>query len=178
MFREEFILKAIRGKEVLDVGSVGQTSSYNLWEQMKKAAKSLTGIDIVPSRAPATVCGNMESYSFGRFFDVVVAGDVIEHVDNPGLFLQNVHRHLKDGGALILTTPNAKWPTVFLKPNPTHTLWHDRYTLSHLLARHGFEVAYFAYYFGNKNHYNFFLWPLVLRQAMLVVAKKRVTAKD
>jgi SAM-dependent methyltransferase len=41
-----------------------------------------------------------------KSFDVVVSVEGIEHLENPHLFLREVNRVLKDGGALILTTPN------------------------------------------------------------------------
>ena len=114
--------------------------------------------------------GDVESHDFGCRFEAIVAGDVIEHLSNPGRFLDNCRRHLEAGGTLLLTTPNAKWPTVFLRPNPSHALWHDRHTLRHLLERHGFRVVQLRYYPGNKPHYP---WPLRLlawRQQLLVVA--------
>ena len=145
MIREEIIKSYVRGKDVLDVGSVGQTVHYSLWEDIKSVAGSLTGIDIMPSDAEDVIQGNMETYLFDRKFDVIVMGDVIEHVDNQGLLLDNARKHLVDDGLLIITTPNAKWPTVFVPNNPTHTLWHDRSTLGVILGRHGFEIMRFRY---------------------------------
>lgn len=195
MQREQIIASYVRGKQVLDIGSVGQdiaflsgaltdrageqSQKYSLWNLISKEAKFVIGIDPeAPSEkgevaGGAVVRGNMEDYQFGRTFEVIVAGDVIEHVSNQGRFLENIHRHLAPEGRLVLTTPNAKWPTVFFKPNETHTLWHDRHTLTHALSRAGFEVERLVYYFGNKPHYSWWLCPLVWRQALLVVAKKR-----
>src|SRR3954466_6084356 len=99
MIREKLISDLVRGKEVLDIGSFGQTESYSLWEVLKKAgAKSLTGVDLPEAKQTAAekfsvsaaslpaderiVLGNMETHEFGRSFDVIVAGDIIEHVDN------------------------------------------------------------------------------------------------
>jgi SAM-dependent methyltransferase len=39
-------------------------------------------------------------------FDLVVSVEGIEHLENPHLFLREVHRILKDDGQLIVTTPN------------------------------------------------------------------------
>ena len=174
MIREKIILKYIKNKDVLDIGSVGQTQEYNLWEVMKKEAKYLVGIDIEPSNDKDIVLGNMENYDFCCDFDVIIAGDVLEHTDNQGLFLNNINKHLKENGVLILTTPNAKWLTVLFKPSPTHTLWHDKYTLFYILQKHGFKITHFQYYFGNKKHYNLFKRFLVWRQQMLVICNKEV----
>lgn len=171
MNREQIIIKYIKNKDVLDIGSVGQTVTYNLWGFLEKQAARLTGIDTISSNNPKIVLGNMETYHFGHQFDVIVAGDVLEHIDNQGLFLNNIKKHLKKNGYLILTTPNAKWITVMLKPNPTHTLWHDKYTLFHLLNRFDFKVVFFKYYCGNKPYYNFFKKILALRQQMIIICQ-------
>lgn len=182
MIREALISERVRGRKTLDVGSLGQTDRYRLWDVLDGHAGSLTGIDLddetigafggTPCAAPdpRIARGNMETHDFGERFEVIVAGDVIEHFSNPGLFLDNCRHHLTGDGVLILTTPNAKWPTVFLRPNPTHTLWHDRFTLAHLLDRHGFAVEHFRYYPGNKSSYPLPLRLLAWRQAMLMVA--------
>jgi 2-polyprenyl-3-methyl-5-hydroxy-6-metoxy-1,4-benzoquinol methylase len=52
-------------------------------------------------------------------FDLVVSFQVIEHIQNDSLFLQEIHRVLKPGGTALLTTPNRK---LSLTRNP----WHVR----------------------------------------------------
>jgi 2-polyprenyl-3-methyl-5-hydroxy-6-metoxy-1,4-benzoquinol methylase len=189
MIREKIILSTIKDKKVLDIGSIGQTNDYNLWNlYFTVPFKELTGIDLpdskqslqdvfkinkVDTQRPSNIVfGNMENYKFNEKFDVIVAGDVIEHVSNQGLFLQNIREHLNENGQLIITTPNAKWLTVIFKPNPTHTLWHDRYTLEYILKQNGFQIELFKYYFGNKNHYNWISRILTLRQSMIFICSK------
>jgi len=189
MKREDIILNEIVDKHVLDIGSVGQTSKYSLWNQYQSVEyKSLTGIDIdlisnenidlfgedALSKGFDIVAGNMETHKFGRKFDVIIAGDVIEHVNNQGNFLVNVHQHLEDGGKFILTTPNAKWPTVFLEPNPTHTLWHDIHTLSRILNMNNFRIKDYHYYYGNKKSYFFPKNLFAYKQSLLFVCEKNI----
>lgn len=189
-YRNDLITPYVTGKRVLDIGSVGQTDEYCLWNVLNDNAEYLIGVDLPDATKTieyefniseqATVhakderirYGDMESANLGEKFEVVVAGDVLEHVSNQGLFLDNVHRHLIDDGKFIITTPSAKWPTVFLRPNPTHALWHDIYTLTTILNRHHFEIECWQYYFGNKPHYSFWTVPLVYRQSLFVVARK------
>ena len=52
-------------------------------------------------------------------YDVVVSFQVIEHIEDDALFLQEIHRVLKPGGKVLLTTPNRK---LSLTRNP----WHIR----------------------------------------------------
>jgi 2-polyprenyl-3-methyl-5-hydroxy-6-metoxy-1,4-benzoquinol methylase len=43
-------------------------------------------------------------------FDVVLCGDLIEHLRDPGSFLAGVRPLIRPGGRLVLTTPNvANW---------------------------------------------------------------------
>src|SRR5207253_10239263 len=45
-----------------------------------------------------------------RSFDVVICGDLIEHLRDPERFLVRVRPLLRPGGRLVLTTPNvANW---------------------------------------------------------------------
>ncbi len=188
MKREDIILPLVRGKRVLDIGSVGQSDVYCLWDALAAESRSLIGVDLPGAEDTAqtllgvdrsgldhaadsrVVRANMETVDLGRSFDVVVAGDVIEHVSNQGLFLENIRSHLATGGRLVITTPNAKWPTVALRPNLTHVLWHDRFTLHQLLTRHGFRVERLLFYQGNKPRYPLWAYPLLLRQQILVIA--------
>jgi 2-polyprenyl-3-methyl-5-hydroxy-6-metoxy-1,4-benzoquinol methylase len=46
-------------------------------------------------------------YNFkDSFADTIIAGELIEHLENPLGFLNECHRILKPGGVLIITTPN------------------------------------------------------------------------
>ena len=40
-------------------------------------------------------------------FDIIITSEVIEHMEDPGIFIKNIGRILKKGGLVILTTPNA-----------------------------------------------------------------------
>ena len=81
-------------------------------------------------------------------FDYVVAGELIEHLANPGKFLQAAEAKLGAEGRLISTTPNPWcWPRLKqlvysgeVQCNPEHTHYHDRRTLRQLLKRYGFET--------------------------------------
>lgn len=42
----------------------------------------------------------------GRRYDVVLSFEVLEHVDDQGVYLENMVRHLRPGGVLVVSTPN------------------------------------------------------------------------
>ena len=82
-----------------------------------------------------------------------VADDLVEHLSNPGLFLDRCREHLKQNGRLILTTPNtfnlyniAEKLTKFEATiNKDHTAYHNYKTLRRLLQKNGFEPAEFGF---------------------------------
>ena len=84
-------------------------------------------------------------------FDAVIAGDVIEHLENPSRFLREVSRVLKDGGRLIISTPQANdwWVTLhnwFFRrwvkdPDPGEHLQNwTMLDMTRLLKKNGFAV--------------------------------------
>lgn len=152
----------IKNKRVLDIGCVDarpdgqkkyEKSGLHLF--LKEHASELVGIDIHEEginqmkRAGYNVmAADAESMNLGMNFDCIVAGEIIEHLSNPGLFLESIKRHLVDDGYAIITTPNAFGMRNFfrilqknrIKVHEEHTCWFDPKTLAQLLSRHSFEV--------------------------------------
>lgn len=54
---------------------------------------------------------NLKDFGKGSF-DVAVATAVIEHVENPGSFVQQVARILRPGGLFIITAPDPFWERI------------------------------------------------------------------
>jgi SAM-dependent methyltransferase len=85
--------------------------------------------------------------------DVIVAGEIIEHLDAPGSFLRAMRLLVKPDGMLIVTTPNAYRPLNVVAPlfgfeliHPDHTAWHSPHTLACLMTRNGWHVESIGYY--------------------------------
>lgn len=159
--RIEWITKRCENKDVLDVGCVGGGEFYHnrsdwLHGAIKKRAKYLLGIDANQGEVDRlqqlgynVKCANGETFfSNSRKFDVVVAGEFIEHIDNPGLFLDCAKKNLRHNGYLILTTPNARHPANWLRfhDEPEHVQLYSPSLLSHLLDRHGFKIEAVQYF--------------------------------
>ena len=92
-----------------------------------------------------------ESFDLGERFDVVWAGELIEHLSNPGGFLDLRQAPCAEW-TLVLTTPNGfavsnfvyrLWGTV--RVNLDHACWYCADTLGGLLDRHGFGIEEMAY---------------------------------
>lgn len=80
-------------------------------------------------------------------FDVVISSEVIEHVPAPLDAVREMHRVLKPGGLLVLTTPNKRWFFLIwlankLKLRPYQGLenWVSWRTLKHTVQDLGFEI--------------------------------------
>jgi ubiquinone/menaquinone biosynthesis C-methylase UbiE len=65
-------------------------------------------------------------------YDFVVSFQVIEHIEDDGLFLKEIHRVLKPGGRALITTPNR---SMSLTRNPWHTREYLPGELSKLAAQ-------------------------------------------
>lgn len=54
------------------------------------------------------ICTTVEDFcrNHGESFDVVVASEVLEHVDNPTVFVEDCCSCLKPGGRIVVTTIN------------------------------------------------------------------------
>jgi len=95
-----------------------------------------------------------EPFHFARdaSFDVVFAGEVIEHMYDDGRFLREIHRVLKPDGIVALTTPNLFFLVNRLvmpfgrMPHfayaPYHYHFYSRDTLSALARENGFRVLH------------------------------------
>jgi len=160
----------IKGKDVLDIGCVDarpggekKYKSTGLHLFLKESASSVLGVDLdeggvksMKDEGYNVMAADCEDMDLKRRFDCVVAGEIIEHLSNPGLFLENVKRHLAENGFLIITTPNAFGIVNFfrilrrnsIKVHAEHTCWYDPATLRQLLERHSFKVE--EMFFSNK----------------------------
>ena len=157
-----FLANIVRDKKVLDVGCVEHSfensvkkGSYWLHQRIAETAASVLGIDyeeeeILRMRQAGynAACANAEDFDLHDRFDVVVAGELLEHLSNPGKFLACAYRHLHDDGRLVLSTPNANCMIYFLEnillgreiDNHDHCCIYSPTTLARLLSRHGFTV--------------------------------------
>jgi 2-polyprenyl-3-methyl-5-hydroxy-6-metoxy-1,4-benzoquinol methylase len=164
--RFEVIEPYLRG-DVMDIGCVdartGREDSKTrierkpdlLFQRIAKAHPDTLGVDIDEEGVEAlrelgynAVCADGHTMDLGRKFDTIIAGEIIEHLENPGQFLRNMRRHLKEDGVLFLSTPNPFsshriwkiWRYGIPSVHEDHTCWFDPITLNQLLERSGLET--------------------------------------
>lgn len=140
-------MKGPRGR-VLDVGcGAGGTST------VAAAGGRLLGVDLgaeatVAAQARGLEVARMDATDLGTqagVFDLVVALDVLEHLDDPAAAAREFRRTLRPGGMLLVTVPAYQW----LWSSHDVALGHrKRYTsqpLRALLASAGLEVELCSY---------------------------------
>lgn len=161
--RYDLIGRLSTGKSVLDIGCVGHNlddarQSRDPWLHgfLKKCATRVVGVDMLAddikrmqSEGYEVHCADAQTMDLGETFDVIVAGAVIEHLENPGLFLDNMRKHLKPDGAIVLTTPNPFYTynqiTIALAGkldvNAEHCIWLCPETMTTLAERSKLQLA-------------------------------------
>ena len=102
-----------RGIELI----IGEAEHYTAIDKIESAIAALR----VKFPTGTFLSGNIPPLSDFKdnSFDRVVSFQVIEHIQDDVLFLQEIHRVLKPGGVALLTTPNR---SMSLSRNP----WHIR----------------------------------------------------
>jgi 2-polyprenyl-3-methyl-5-hydroxy-6-metoxy-1,4-benzoquinol methylase len=90
---------------------------------------------------------HLEALDLNQTFDVVVAGDIIEHLSNPGLMLEGIKRFCKPTTLLIVTTPNAFGMLNFFRhvagtfhEGKEHVMTFNSENIATLLTRHGYRI--------------------------------------
>ncbi|MGC8817571.1 MAG: class I SAM-dependent methyltransferase [Candidatus Hadarchaeum sp.] len=188
--RIKLIQRYCKGKKVLDVGCVGHTVPYEhpLWlhKYIREVTDQVLGIDIEAEKVKELrekgynmIVADALSCDLGEKFDVIVAGQVIEHLDNPGIFLENMKRHLSDDGVMIISTDNAHG-AMFIKDyliqrpniNPQHCMFFSRETITELLRRHQLEIVEF-YYYDDAWKWFFRIFPQFASNFIFVCRPKR-----
>jgi SAM-dependent methyltransferase len=108
---------------ILDYGSGWGLFSRIISEKSKNF--NVVGIDLdeMSLKISQDIIGNQDNLNFlnktifdfeKESFDYVVSMQVIEHVHNPGNYLKEINRVLKNDGILIITLPNVVQPMSFL----------------------------------------------------------------
>ena len=111
------LLEAVgTGNRVLDVGC----SSGYLARPLAERGNTIVGLELDPEAARAAeefcelvLVGDVETMHLPLepgSFDVVLGGDVIEHLRDPTATLARLRPYLRPGGRVVLSTPNvANW---------------------------------------------------------------------
>lgn len=161
----KFFTSVVKGRRVLDVGVVQHSVAafdFDTWlhREIVQSSSSCLGLDIdidgvdeLKRRGFNVIQGDAQDFKLGETFDIITAGDLIEHLHNFGGFLSSCKEHLREDGVVAISTPNVFWWKTFLhvlflgdsNPHPEHTCWFCEKTLKQTLARHDFEIVELRY---------------------------------
>lgn len=186
--RVEFIKKACAGKKVLHLGctnypytedSIAQNMLLHF--ELEKVCSELygfdfdrKGIDILEGKGVKNLyqadLENLDKVELNEKFDVIIAGEMIEHLSNPGLFLRGIQRFMNKETALVITTINAYCGFRFVvyalrsrggerEPvHPDHISYYSYKTLSLVINRENLDVGEFYFYDVGDEHRPYLHW--------------------
>lgn len=148
---------------LLDIGC----GNGHLMEAAQKRRWQVTGYDVdsksnrdIENRLNTKVYdGDFLKIDWAKKFDLVTMHQVLEHLKEPGAYLDSIHKMLTAQGYLFVAVPNIKSLSNSLKyflekvglrsqsrgkyfDSSHHLLYFNHKTLRKLLAKHGFEVIY------------------------------------
>ena len=180
--RVEFLSQAVVGKSVLHLGCTDHPYTLDsiangrlLHAKIKDLTTELVGfhfdeegIKILKEQGMEDIyranLEELDEVDLEKTFDVIIAGEMIEHLNNPGKFLNGIQRFMSPESKLVITTVNAYCGMRFFiyalrgkgginEPvHPDHVSYYSYSTLRLLLERHGFEVEDFYFYDLGKDH--------------------------
>jgi 2-polyprenyl-3-methyl-5-hydroxy-6-metoxy-1,4-benzoquinol methylase len=201
---QTFLEQFVQGQDVLDVGCVDHTAAHAyerqtehrwLHARIKRAASTCVGLDIQEAEAAMLNargydirCGDACSVDLGLQFSRIVAGEIIEHIDTPGTFLRNMARHLRPGGKIAITTPNAFYglhfvESIFCNPyqrwNHEHVQFFDSFTLQQAVKRAGLFIEAVHFFSRSRKLLKVMKWTGLpcyspLASSICVIARREV----
>lgn len=151
--RAAFIIERCKGQRVLEFGASGW-----LHDKIRQIAAAYLGVD--RQDASGVVGFDLDDVEQDALPDVnpfptiVVCGEVLEHLTNPGWFLQRLRAQYLV--PVLITVPNAfsSAAAKHIKDdgnenvNVDHVAWYSYRTLRTLLERYGYVIEEFYWYQG------------------------------
>jgi hypothetical protein len=166
VLRDDFILSACVGRKVFHLGATDSPMTEDkaqrgelLHQKLQPVCGRLDGFDIDGQAIEFLrrkhgidnihLCNlDREIPSEHGLAQVLINGDIVEHVNSPGRLMQACNQMLEQGGVMVLTTINALSAKQAMRAfgarepvHPDHVAYYSFATLGVLGARFGFEVT-------------------------------------
>lgn len=153
--RLEYFNQKIEGKTVLHYGCADwpiYNLNHNLHYLMCKTSDKIDGFDVDKETIEKMIDGKIfpEGSLYyelpDKKYDFILIPEVIEHINNVGLFLESILTNVKEDSEILITAPNAfaeyhingikdyqiaSWETI----HPDHNYWFSIYTLPNLIEK-------------------------------------------
>ena len=201
--RKKFVIDYIKDKEVIHIGCTGgllgdveeqnHINSYNKLTDthylFSQSARKISGIDISENKINFLKKQGFEdlhvfdicdpNFNLDTKYDVVLFPNIIEHLSNTGLALQNIKKIMHKGSYLLITTNNPFDILVLLKiffnyesVHSEHTSYYSYSTMKRTLEMNGLIINNFYYAANEKN------WPIknsflqyILKKIQIIFSK-------
>jgi SAM-dependent methyltransferase len=152
------LLQACRIR-VYVTGICSSSSERWLHGKLCEAAKKCVGVDVLTEELEQLRLRGYDVRNvdlthgpLDETFDIIVMGEIIEHIEQPGRLLRNAAMMLEEGGLLVLTTPNPWYVNVIIKnlfdppftDSVDHVGWYDASTLYEIGQRCGLQLYRYA----------------------------------
>lgn len=142
------------GADSISIAEIGSGLGY-LTYSLNMAGYKTRGIDISSEAVKKATREYGDYYEAGDIFviskkyrglyDCVIMTELIEHVENPKAFIQAALSMLKEGGKLIMTTPNKSWtPKKYLWGSdvpPIHLWWFAEKSIMDMAVSFGVRCS-------------------------------------
>lgn len=164
--RLDYVLSTCRQRSVLHLGCVDHPFLTDrlvrgelLHAALATVARELVGVDRDQAGIEALreagfrdlYVGDAEdlrAVGLDRSFEVILAGELLEHLTNPGELLRSLPSLMAPGGELLVTVPSAQSIRIVANTlrsrehvHPDHKAYYSPHTLTALLEAHGFQVV-------------------------------------
>ncbi len=155
--RKEFILKQMKhiidmSAKIIEIGAgTGNVSRHliqNGYKNLCVGEMHLNGLKYAQEYG-INKCYqfNLLQTPFKNEFDAVCLFDVLEHIKDDSLALQNIHKTLRNDGYLVLTVPSHMWLWSRADSIAGHKTRYSKQILIKKLQDNGFEILVARYFF-------------------------------
>lgn len=181
--RVDYLLERSRGLRVLHLGctnapytepAIADGSLLHL--RLREVAKELHGVDVDRQgleRLAGLGVTHLHAGDLGSLagalaaepmFDLIIAGEIVEHLPDPGTFLGEVRRVMGPGTTLVITTVNAycgfrmaqyalRGRGGWAEPvHPDHVAYYSVATLTRLVRQVGLDTTAVLFYDLGREH--------------------------
>ena len=168
--RDEWLVEKCAHQRVIHVGCTDAPDTRDkgrqnrlLHQKLGPVCRSLLGIDIARDgleimrkefgikNLHTGDAQRLDEVIGDREFDVILLPDVLEHLNNPGLFWESAHRCLSTnkGGRLVITVPMAfsvkRFGSLLLcrdeHPNYDHVAYYSPACMNRFAQRYGYSIT-------------------------------------
>jgi predicted TPR repeat methyltransferase len=103
---------------------------------------------------------HLDQLKGGKVYDIVVAGEILEHLPNPGLCLTGARSILAPGGMILVSVPNAFCLKSLLRVglrrelvHADHVCYYSAATLTRLAEHSGLKCDIVGFYSSRPKNY-------------------------